>query len=338
MAVKIKRIVYCANMSGYAPQVLNLFETMGIDIVGVFVMADDYYQKNKVFFDRMLQRGLACDLKNYLDQKHYQVNIIGNINSLDTIGILDEAKPDIIVNNGMMFIYKEEILRKYRVLNTHSGYLPFYRGRCGASWAIYNGQTKYGLSCHLVDEDVDTGPIVVQKMIEIKKTDYIYDLLLREQSEFPILIKDAISKLNNPSFIPKKQNKHEGSFFPVLQSERDGIIDWRTETTEKIYNKIRAFSFPYAGAFTIKDGVKYIISRARYDEPNEFVCSEPGLVFAETEDGGVRVSTIDGQIIIEKIMMNEEEIDAVHVWKSGTWVFSNILKEAAINITGSVRI
>jgi methionyl-tRNA formyltransferase len=333
--MKIKKIIYCSNMSGYADRTLSLLEGAGVDIVGVFLMAEDYYQLNKTFFRRMLEKGLACDLQNYFKGRKYPVTVIGNINSPEVLEKIDVIAPDLIVNNGMMFIYKNDVLQRCTVLNTHSGHLPYYRGRCGASWAIYNGEHSYGITCHLMDEGIDSGSIVTQQIIEIEKGDYVYDLLLKEKELFPPLIRDAVLKLNDFTFAPQPQSKYEGSYFPVLNSEVDGIIDWGREPSERIYNKIRAFSFPYAGAFSIKNGKKYVISRARLPHTNRFVCAEPGIVFGETEDGGVKVSTVDGYIIIEKIIGEDTELTPATEWKQGSWISTNYLKELiSIKTTG----
>lgn len=299
---KINKVLICTNMSGYLPMLIDLLDKNNIQIAGVMLMSKRYYQNNKLFFDRMILAGLSIDSFAYLKNKPYRTYVINDINSNSAFEIIENINPDLIINNGMMYSYGEKILNKFRVLNTHSGLLPFYRGRCGASWAIYNGEREHGVTCHLMSKDLDLGPIVAQSVIKIRKTDYVKDILLQEKEIVPFLVMESIRKLNSGKFIPKKQCKSEGSFFPILHSEIDGIIDWRKDLTVNIYNKIRAFSFPYAGAFISKNGFKIVLSNARLPEKNTFISSEPGLVFGVTKDRGIRVTTIDGFLIIEKAL------------------------------------
>tara|TARA_B100000315_G_scaffold159866_1_gene148390 strand:+ start:1221 stop:2189 length:969 start_codon:yes stop_codon:yes gene_type:complete len=319
-------------MSAYLPAIIDLLTKDKIEIVKIFIMGKAYYLKNKPFFDKMISVGLSLDLEQYLKSGPYDHSVIDNINAPDVMSDMESYKPDLIINNGMMFIYGQKIIKKFKILNTHSGNLPFYRGRCAASWAIYNGADKYGISCHLIDEGIDTGPIISQEEIKIEKNDYVRDLLLKEKKLFPFLIKEAIGNLNNQNFVPKLQNKYEGTFFPALKSEIDGIINWQQESTKRIFNKIRAFSFPYGGAFTIKDGVKYIISRAITPEENKFICAEPGLVLGESKDGGMKVSTIDGYILVHRTILNGNEMAPVNYWKEGQYVYTSPLKEYAMTI------
>ena len=324
---KINKVVLCSNMSGFFPDTIKILQEKGIEISEIFLMKKNYYLKNKKFFDKMITSGLGCDLENYLKSTEYKVSLIDNINNPHVIKKIDQINPDLIINNAMMYIYGSDIIKRYKILNTHSGHLPFYRGRCGASWAIYNGARKHGISCHLIDEGVDTGPILAQAEIEIKKNNYVYDILMEEKRLFPVLIRESIEKLDDEKFAPKIQHADEGTHFPVLNSDVDGIIDWQSENTEKIYNKIRAFSFPYAGAFTLKEGVKYVIARAHIPEDNMFICSEPGLVFGKEKSGSIKVTTIDGYIIIQRIIVGDEEASPDKYWKIGEYLYTNPLKE-----------
>jgi len=74
--------------------------------------------------------------------------------------------PDLILIGGGRILKKRIInTAKIGVLNCHPGLLPEYRGMDVAGWAIYNGD-DIGVTCHFIDEGVDTGPVLMRKKAE----------------------------------------------------------------------------------------------------------------------------------------------------------------------------
>jgi methionyl-tRNA formyltransferase len=75
---------------------------------------------------------------------------------------------DFVVSYGYRHIIKEPMLSEYRgrLINIHIGYLPFNRGAHPAFWAAFDG-TPQGVTVHLVDEGIDTGPILCQERLWI---------------------------------------------------------------------------------------------------------------------------------------------------------------------------
>jgi methionyl-tRNA formyltransferase len=298
-----------------------------IQVVDVFVMADAYRNANKQFFDRMDEAGLACDIMKLLTEKGQKFTVVNNLKNDEIYQKLVDAAPDLIINNGMMFIFPEKIVDNFRVLNTHSGRLPYYRGRSGASWAVYNDEKIFGVSCHLMDKGVDTGPVVAQKIIKITDSDYMLDLLMKERKHCLSLILKSVKLLSNSKFKPKYQSEFVGSYFPALMSDLDGAINWERETSRIIFCKVRAFSFPYGGAFAIFNDAKVVVSKASIPRNNTFVCREPGMVFGKSKSGAVRVSTADGHILIEKIIVEGSERSPSGYWKMGDALFQGPFKE-----------
>ena len=67
-----------------------------------------------------------------------------------------------------------------QIVNLHAAPLPEYRGLNSHSHAIINGETEYGVSLHMIDTGVDTGPI-----IDVKRFDISPDLTARELHDLP---------------------------------------------------------------------------------------------------------------------------------------------------------
>ena len=77
---------------------------------------------------------------------------------------------DIIIQGGVSFIFTQDMINtaKLCVLNIHPGKLPEYRGNSAPEWAIYNGDLVH-ITGHVIDQGIDTGPIITQKVLNYKQ-------------------------------------------------------------------------------------------------------------------------------------------------------------------------
>lgn len=72
------------------------------------------------------------------------------------------------INGGCIEIIREPALGAlpFGILNIHPGLLPNYRGCTVVEWALYNGD-PVGVTAHLMDEGIDTGPLVAQAAVDV---------------------------------------------------------------------------------------------------------------------------------------------------------------------------
>jgi phosphoribosylglycinamide formyltransferase-1 len=82
---------------------------------------------------------------------------------------LDEIDPDLIVLSGLMRLLPAALVARWqpRILNTHPAYLPEFPGAHGVRDALAAGAAQTGASVIVVDDGVDTGPILAQERIAI---------------------------------------------------------------------------------------------------------------------------------------------------------------------------
>ncbi|MFI1970435.1 phosphoribosylglycinamide formyltransferase [Streptomyces cinnamoneus] len=82
-------------------------------------------------------------------------------------------EPDLVVSAGFMKIVGKEFLARFggRLVNTHPALLPSFPGAHGVRDALAYGVKVTGCTVHLVDEGVDTGPIIAQGVVEIRDED-----------------------------------------------------------------------------------------------------------------------------------------------------------------------
>lgn len=97
------------------------------------------------------------------------IRLESNINSDDSISKIKKYNPDLLISILGNQIFKDPIinLAPKGCLNLHTALLPKYRGLMPTFWVLKNNEKYTGVSVFFVDEGIDSGPIVVQKKIEI---------------------------------------------------------------------------------------------------------------------------------------------------------------------------
>ena len=131
---------------------------------------------------------------------------------------LEQAGVELVVLTGYMRILSPEFVRHYknRILNIHPALLPSFRGLDAFSQALEWGVRWTGTTVHVVDEDVDHGPIVYQCPVPVRQGDDHHSLKARiqkaEYKAYPRAIKMFIE--GNPRFegrriIWQKERKRE---------------------------------------------------------------------------------------------------------------------------------
>jgi phosphoribosylglycinamide formyltransferase-1 len=91
---------------------------------------------------------------------------------------LDVWSPDLVVLSGLMRLLPPSLVARYspRLINTHPAFLPEFPGAHGVRDALSSGATQTGASVIVVDDGVDTGPILAQERIEIVPGDTEHSL------------------------------------------------------------------------------------------------------------------------------------------------------------------
>lgn len=92
---------------------------------------------------------------------------VSSVNSPETIQAIRSQSPKVIIVNGTRILGRK-ILETFPAtfLNTHAGITPRYRGAHGAYWALLNDDAEHcGVTIHVVDPGIDTGPVVAQAVI-----------------------------------------------------------------------------------------------------------------------------------------------------------------------------
>lgn len=121
------------------------------------------------------------------------------------LAAVEESGAELIVLAGFLVVIPEIMIQKYRnrIINIHPSLIPSF---CGTGYyglkvhegVLARGVKVTGATCHFVDEGTDTGPIILQKAVEVKQGDTPKELQQRvmEQAEWVIMPK-AIDLIAN---------------------------------------------------------------------------------------------------------------------------------------------
>lgn len=288
------------------------------DIIGVVTETDDYDKREAEAYVRFTKFGVYESLKEAANTLKLPVYKPKDVNSPDFIKTIEKMSPNLIVIVSYHGIIKKPLLRKFknRIINAHVAPLPYYRGRAPINWAIINGEDHVGVTVHFLTEEIDAGPIILQEKVPITENDRAIDVLLRSLPIAPKLILRTIKLIENGQVKVRLQNPFAGSYFPK-RTPADGLIDWRFETSREIHDKVRALTDPYPGAFTFFDDKKVVILKTSLPKERKRITPVLGLVFGKTPSDGVKTTTIDDFIIIEKVKIDDTVYKGADYFKMG---------------------
>ena len=146
--------------------------------------------RNAYALERAAKHGIASEC---ISPKDYDSREEFNRAFLQSV---DQAEPDLIVLAGFLVVIPPEMIAKYRnrIINIHPSLIPSF---CGTGCyglkvhekALERGVKVTGATVHYVDEGTDTGPIILQKAVEILPDDTPQTLQRRvmEQAEWVLL-------------------------------------------------------------------------------------------------------------------------------------------------------
>lgn len=118
--------------------------------------------------------------------KKHNIKAIYEKEEDNIIEILKENKVDLVVLAGYLKIISSKLVNEYKdkIINIHPSLIPAFCGKGYYGEKVHQGVIDYGAkisgaTVHFVDEDTDTGPIIMQKIVEVKQDDDVKKLAAR---------------------------------------------------------------------------------------------------------------------------------------------------------------
>jgi methionyl-tRNA formyltransferase len=193
--------------------------------------------------------------------------------------------PDAIVSTNWRTRIPGEVLRipPLGAVNIHDALLPQYGGFGAVNWAIRNGETSTGLTVHVMDEQLDTGPVIARSVVSIGPDDDARSVLQALLAEYVPVTLNALELLE--AGCRGDPQTGEATFYHRIGLE-DTRIEWGCGTTA-LYNLVRGQSDPFLNAWTEHLGQRLYVKSAAV--PERAYRGTPGRIFCAAE-GGVAVA------------------------------------------------
>jgi methionyl-tRNA formyltransferase len=178
-----------------------------------------------------------------------EVRQVESFANADAAASLAELSPDVIVVAAFGQILPPRVLAvpPFGCINLHPSLLPRHRGPTPISSSILAGDEWTGASIMLLDEGVDSGPILAQLRVLIAPqdtTDSLTDKLAQVSAQ---LLEETLPRWLSRSLTPQPQPE-EGATYTRLISKGDGNIDWKIPAVH-IERMVRAY-YSWPGCYT----------------------------------------------------------------------------------------
>ena len=166
-------------------------------------------------------------------------------------------------------------------VNVHGSLLPRLRGAAPIQWAIERGLEETGVTTMLIDEGLDTGPILLARPTKIGPTETAGELEPRLARLGAEVLVDTLRGLRSGALRAQPQDPGQASHAPLIRKE-DGRLDW-TRRADALARRVRAFD-PWPGTHARIAGRGLKVLRARVEDGRAH-SDEPGTLLRLERDG-----------------------------------------------------
>ena len=217
----------------------------------------------------------------------------------DVVAELRALAPEVMVVAAYGQILKAAVLGipPRGCLNVHASLLPRYRGAAPIAAAILAGEEETGVTIMLMDEGMDTGPILSQATCSIFPQDTRESLSARLAQLGADLLMDTLPRWLAGEIELQSQDDSQATYSRII-AKQDGLIDWSQSAVE-IWLRSRAYH-PWPGTYTYWRGklLKVLGAEALPQWSGE---GEPGQVMALDE--GLAVATGEGALLLGEVQL-----------------------------------
>jgi methionyl-tRNA formyltransferase len=195
-------------------------------------------------------------------------------------------------------IVPEAILEapRHGTIQYHPSLLPRHRGPSSINWPIIQGETKTGLSIFWPDKGIDTGPILIQKEVDIAPDDTLGTLYFNKL--FPLGVEamaEAVQLVKRGQAPRIPQDESQATYEGWCKAD-DAVIDW-SRPLDELYNLIRGAD-PSPGANSTLNGER--ISFYNASKSASETGEKPGTILEITPEG-LRIAAPGGALLVRRV-------------------------------------
>ena len=278
------RIVFMGTPD-FAVQSLRRLVEEGFDVVGVVTMPDKPIGRHH----DVLQ---SSPVKKFALEKGIPVLQPEKLRDETFLAELQALKPDLqIVVAFRMLPQVVWALPPLGTFNLHAALLPQYRGAAPLNWSIIHGDTETGVTTFFLDEQIDTGRIILQERIPIALEDnaeVVHDKLMMQGAELVVKTVRLIES-GQATATDQSQFMTDEPLRPAPKIFKDTCqIRWQEHTVKSAYDFIRGLS-PYPAAWT------QVVANGKETEMKVFKASKV--------NGLLQVSLSDGYLSLDEVQL-----------------------------------
>jgi len=264
--------------------------------------------------DKQAGRGLKIQesaVKKYAVSKGLRILQPEKLKSQDFLDELNSIQPDLQI--VVAFRMLPEIVWKLPIsgtFNLHASLLPQYRGAAPINWAIINGEEKTGVTTFFINENIDTGNILMSAETPVLPTESAGELHDRLMHLGADLVLKTVRAIENKTYDSKPQ-QHVTSISELKSAPKiykeDCRINWN-QNADKVFNLIRGLS-PYPAAFTeliSPDGSTHYIKVFHSTKEISQHNFKPGKIVTDGKTH-LSIAVTDGFIHLQEVQLSAKK-------------------------------
>ncbi|GAA0716830.1 hypothetical protein GCM10009430_12940 [Aquimarina litoralis] len=200
---------------------------------------------------------------------------------------LYDIEPDLVLVCGFSIKIPKEALPipKFGFLNIHFGKLPVNRGADPVFWSIKKGQKQTTITVHQIDEDWDTGEILLEQSVALIPGETLGMVNSKMSNMLENITKLAIELITDPKNL--KPQSETNICYQKKPTDKDITIDWENQTADEIEQLINACNPKYGGAISYYQGsIIKILEVSPVDYHIPLLGKTPGeIIHAHPQEG-----------------------------------------------------
>jgi len=282
------RIVFLGTPDAAVPSLRRLLED-GHEIASVWTQPDRISGRGQ-------ERWREPPVKEFALASDLEVEQPARIKISQAKDLFSSYEADLAVIVAYGRILPAEYLTAPRIgcINVHFSLLPKYRGAAPANWAIVNGETKTGVTTMFIEQELDSGPILLQQETLIGENEAAPELMRRLSEAGAELLSETLAEID--TITPRPQDDRDATFAPLL-TRADGLIDW-SSPADSIERRVRGFQ-PWPNAHTSYRGRRLIIWKATPMEATGSGARPGEIISAHGDDFVVKAGEQTGLRLLE---------------------------------------
>jgi methionyl-tRNA formyltransferase len=225
------------GQAAFGEKTLEALNQMGEEVVGVYTLPD-IPGKTSPLKELALQLKIPVFQPRRMRDPGVYQEYIKLEPELNVLAFVTDIVPEAVLN------YPGSGSIQY-----HPSLLPRHRGGSAINWAVIMGEARTGLTVFWPDRGIDTGPILLQKEVEIAPDDTVGKLYFDKLFPLGVEALTESVRLIRQGKAPRIPQDESRATYEGLCTEKETVIDWR-QPANQVYNLIRGAN-PQPGATTV---------------------------------------------------------------------------------------